>query len=69
MPTCLQMYGFGADPDSPTNQTYTYVPLTDPTALCLDGSPYGVYICQGTDGGTGLWMIGIQGGGWCYNET
>ena len=45
---------------------FTYVPLDDSNALCLDGSHYGYFICKG---GNDRWEINLQGGGWCYNET
>uniref|UniRef100_A0A6B2L7E7 Pectin acetylesterase n=1 Tax=Arcella intermedia TaxID=1963864 RepID=A0A6B2L7E7_9EUKA len=35
-------------------------------ALCLDGSPYGVYVSKGL---ADKWVIHIQGGGWCYDEA
>jgi len=44
--------------------------LNSSDALCLDGSPYGIFICQGPDvANNGQWTINIQGGGWCYNES
>jgi hypothetical protein len=45
----------------------TFVPLTDTTALCLDGSQYGYFWCPGSEG-TKNWTISLQGGGWCYDE-
>jgi hypothetical protein len=45
---------------------FTYVPLNDSDALCLDGSHYGYFVCKA---GNDRWEINIQGGGWCYNET
>jgi len=53
--------------ESPALTTFTYVSLPASTgALCLDGSPYGYFICKTTSATS--WSIGIQGGGWCYNE-
>jgi hypothetical protein len=34
-------------------------------ALCLDGSPGGFYLRNGTQTS---WMIELEGGGWCVNE-
>lgn len=39
---------------------WTYVPLTDPTALCLDGSAYGLALCLGT-GPIVNWTFNFQG--------
>eukprot|EP00286_Rhodomonas_abbreviata_P018624 CAMPEP_0181298180 /NCGR_PEP_ID=MMETSP1101-20121128/5644_1 /TAXON_ID=46948 /ORGANISM="Rhodomonas abbreviata, Strain Caron Lab Isolate" /LENGTH=601 /DNA_ID=CAMNT_0023403183 /DNA_START=65 /DNA_END=1866 /DNA_ORIENTATION=- len=51
----------------PTEETSsTYVSLMDDQALCLDGTPYGYWLCPDT-GGT-EWMIWLQGGGLCENE-
>lgn len=36
-------------------------------AKCLDGSPPGVYV-RDTKPGNG-WIIAIDGGGWCFNES
>jgi hypothetical protein len=46
-----------------TEASALYVPLTDPTAICLDGSRYGFAICPAATNAS--WTIGIQGGGWC----
>ena len=48
----------------PGVNTFIYVPLPDPEALCLDGSRYGIFVCLGAPTAT-QWQIGIQGGGWC----
>jgi O-palmitoleoyl-L-serine hydrolase len=51
-----------------TGATYTWVPLPlDTGAACLDGSQYGFFLCRPP--GATAWRIGIQGGGWCYNEA
>lgn len=41
--------------------TYTYITLQDESAKCLDGSPYGFFICKGASNAN--WTISIQGGG------
>ena len=42
------------------------LPNPDPGgAACLDGSPYAFYIVPGS---SASFSIGIQGGGWCYDE-
>ena len=38
----------------------------DDAASCLDGSPYEFYV-KG-NGNTTAFTIGLQGGGWCYDE-
>lgn len=37
-------------------------------AVCLDGTPGGYYISQGTGSGANKWLLFFQGGGWCYSE-
>jgi len=49
------------------SRNISWEPLPDPTALCLDGSQYGLLTCVG-DGPIVNFTIGIQGGGWCYDE-
>lgn len=39
--------------------------MNDPTALCLDGSPYSYYISVGSD--TTKFSLNHQGGGWCQD--
>jgi len=39
----------------------------DPLAVCVDGSPAGYYWQEG-DQDSSMWIIDMQGGGWCYNE-
>ena len=41
---------------------FEYHELTDPSALCLDGSPYGFSLCRAAKN-VSLWEIDIQGGG------
>jgi len=67
----MNIYGSQVVPPNPqSGNTYSYVSLNSEDALCLDGSYYGMFICQGNNVGTnGQWTINIQGGGWCYNET
>ena len=38
-------------------------------AVCLDGSPPGYYIRPGYGNGTDKWIIHLEGGGWCKNES
>lgn len=57
----LQLGGAGA-----TNATLQMLPLTG-RARCLDGTAAGVYIRETQPGAD--WIISIDGGGWCYNET
>ena len=45
----------------------TMLPLAS-GAACLDGSPFGFYFVPSKTGST-KWTIGIQGGGWCYDEA
>jgi hypothetical protein len=59
-----------APPKVQSGNTFTYVSLENDDARCLDGSYYGIFICQGPNvTKNGQWTIAIQGGGWCYNET
>lgn len=37
-------------------------------AMCLDGSPPGVYL-RLSQNASAPWIVAIEGGGWCYNET
>lgn len=37
-------------------------------ALCLDGSPGGVYVQRGSGEDAARWVVHLQGGGWCVNE-
>jgi hypothetical protein len=48
--------------------TYMYIPVADPTALCLDGSQYGFAFCPASQPDA-PWNVTMQGGGWCYNEA
>mgnify|MGYP002630570394 CR=1 FL=1 len=41
--------------------------LTDPGAVCLDGSPGGFYYAPARQPTLSSWVIELQGGGWCYN--
>ncbi|CAH9120511.1 unnamed protein product [Cuscuta epithymum] len=38
-------------------------------AVCLDGSPPAYHLDPGFDSGINNWLIQIEGGGWCNNET
>ena len=44
------------------------VNATDPTAVCLDGSPGEFHFRAGV-APTRKWVISFEGGGWCYSET
>ncbi len=37
--------------------------------MCLDGSPPGYYFRAGEGNGTNKWIIHLEGGGWCINES
>eukprot|EP00051_Salpingoeca_urceolata_P013217 m.165173 g.165173 ORF g.165173 m.165173 type:complete len:394 (-) comp17734_c0_seq2:345-1526(-) len=39
-----------------------------PNAVCNDGSSGGVYFKPAAPGGGHLWLLWLQGGGWCYDE-
>lgn len=49
--------------DTPT--ILTRVALSDPNAVCLDGSPYSYYISQGS--ASAKFYLNHQGGGWCQD--
>ena len=34
--------------------------------MCLDGSPPGYYIREGTGSGADKWILHQEGGGWCF---
>eukprot|EP00658_Telonema_sp_P-2_P048181 TRINITY_DN36663_c0_g2_i1.p1 TRINITY_DN36663_c0_g2~~TRINITY_DN36663_c0_g2_i1.p1 ORF type:complete len:391 (+),score=66.92 TRINITY_DN36663_c0_g2_i1:201-1373(+) len=52
--------------NSPTNATImTLTRLTDPLAVCNDGSQAGYYYKEGTD--PQLWLVYLAGGDWCYD--
>ncbi|KAI5001356.1 hypothetical protein ZWY2020_026006 [Hordeum vulgare] len=34
-------------------------------AVCLDGTPPGYHLQRGSGGGSGSWLIHLEGGGWC----
>ncbi len=36
--------------------------------MCLDGSPTGYFLREGTGEGTSKWILHLEGGGWC-NDT
>ncbi|XP_019164513.1 PREDICTED: pectin acetylesterase 8-like [Ipomoea nil] len=38
-------------------------------AVCLDGTPSAYYFQQGQGEGANNWLIFLQGGGWCVNQT
>jgi hypothetical protein len=48
--------------------SFSYVSLSDPSAICLDGSRYGFAFCPSSQSNAS-WSINIQGGGWCYDEV
>ena len=49
------------------DKSFTYVSVTDPEALNLDGSRYGIAVCLSPTS-TDEWWVHAQGGGWCYDE-
>ncbi|KAK3007717.1 hypothetical protein RJ639_014250 [Escallonia herrerae] len=38
-------------------------------AVCLDGSPPAYHLDKGFGAGVNNWLVHIEGGGWCNNET
>nr|GMD87859.1 pectin acetylesterase 8-like [Ipomoea batatas] len=38
-------------------------------AVCLDGTPAAYYYEQGQGDGANNWLVFLQGGGWCVNQT
>ncbi|XP_031108750.1 pectin acetylesterase 11-like [Ipomoea triloba] len=38
-------------------------------AVCLDGTPSAYYYEQGQGDGANNWLVFLQGGGWCVNQT
>ena len=36
--------------------------------MCLDGSPPGYFIRQGSGDGAKKWIVHLEGGGWCVSE-
>lgn len=43
--------------------------VTTHGAMCLDGSPVGLYFQPGSGLDANNWMVYFQGGGWCYDEA
>jgi hypothetical protein len=43
---------------------WSLVRVTDPSALCLDGSPAAFYIRPGAKQNAGKWIVHLEGGGW-----
>nr|GMD87803.1 pectin acetylesterase 8-like [Ipomoea batatas] len=37
--------------------------------VCLDGSPSAYYFDKGQGEGANNWLIYLEGGGWCVNQT
>ncbi|XP_051151515.1 pectin acetylesterase 8-like [Andrographis paniculata] len=50
------------------NITYLHTAVSQ-GAVCLDGSPPAYYYAPGNGTGADSWLIYIEGGGWCGNET
>ena len=44
-------------------KNYKKVMLTNPDALCLDGTPGAYYVHQGPL--KNKWILSFEGGGWC----
>ena len=38
-------------------------------AVCLDGTPPGYYFSRGVGPDANKWIVHLEGGGWCYDET
>eukprot|EP00659_Diplonema_papillatum_P011358 gene11358-17474_t len=54
---------------SAAGRSYEYISLNNDDARCLDGSFYGILVCQGAgSNGSGTWTLDFQGGGWCYSK-
>ena len=56
--------GLGAPPPPPPPPHYIYVEVSDPEALCLDGSRFGVFLCKAASNES--WEFAVQGGGFAY---
>ena len=46
---------------------YKKVVLTNPDALCLDGTPGAYYVHQGPL--NNKWILSFEGGGWCGSSV
>ena len=51
------------------SQTWVPVPLTDPSALCLDGSPGAYHIKAGVGANATKFVLFFQGGGWAMSPA
>eukprot|EP01084_Bolivina_argentea_P259621 438114_1 len=51
-----------------TEMKLTLLPKGTKGGLCLDGTPAGCYYSPPPSGSSNLWIIFIQGGGWCGSE-
>jgi len=65
-PTALLLFLVLQAPAHAVNATLHLLP-TSGRARCLDGSPAGVYVRD--VGATAGWIVAIDGGGWCFNES
>ncbi len=59
--------GFSFLPETAADPNLYLVKLTDPDALCLDGSPAAYYISKGGD--PKKIYLGFEGGGWCTGHN
>ena len=50
-------------------QTWVPVPLTDPAALCLDGSPGAYQVKPGAGENATKFVLFFQGGGWAMSPA
>lgn len=58
---CFVMLALG----EAASPSWTFFPLDDPLATCLDGSPAGYYLPGTSPVNPTSFLIHMQGGGWC----
>ena len=60
-------------PPPPAPGSGTLVKLTAAVgthgARCLDGSPAAYYFTKGSGSGADMWVVNLNGGGWCFTES
>ncbi|XP_031114279.1 pectin acetylesterase 8-like [Ipomoea triloba] len=66
----ILLLGFILTPLQANNVSISWVQnATDKGAVCLDGSPSAYYFDKGQGEGANNWLIYLEGGGWCVNQT
>lgn len=60
--------GFPIKAARPGDSVWTYISVSDPEALNLDGSRYGIAVCLSKTSNAS-WTFSTDGGGWCYDEA